>query len=384
MKHAYVIGALALVVVPVVSTHCASQQCNDTLTCDSVDVGGGGGGGEHDDVGGGGQAGTLVGGSASNGGFGGQGASGGGAGGVGGETPPSSPSCEGYVAACGPTHAEDCCARVTIPGGTFNRLNDPSFPATLSSFYLDRFETTVGRFRRFVEAYPASKPAAGEGAHPSIADSGWATGWDQFLPAGKQELEGALSCDDFQNLEDGPHWTSTASTREYKPQNCFSWYLAFAFCAWDGGRLPTQAEWNYAAAGGSEQRVFPWSVPPSSTLINGSHAIYGCQPGSSYCSPDGFGDVGSKSPDGDSRWGNADMGGSMIEWNLDFNATSLITPCVDCAQLVPVSGQNTALRGGFYFNMEDELRTFVTYQDDPRDDGDSTKGVRCAYDEPRR
>ena len=61
---------------------------------------------------------------------------------------------------------------------------------------------------------------------------------------------------------------------ESLPINCITWYEAFAFCAWDGGFLPTEAEWNYAAAGGSEQRAYPWSNPPTSTTIDCSHANY--------------------------------------------------------------------------------------------------------------
>ncbi|AUX45468.1 uncharacterized protein SOCE26_069590 [Sorangium cellulosum] len=36
------------------------------------------------------------------------------------------------------------------------------------------------------------------------------------------------------------------------PINRLDWYMALAFCAWNGGRLATEAEWNYAASGGSE------------------------------------------------------------------------------------------------------------------------------------
>ena len=53
-----------------------------------------------------------------------------------------------------------------------------------------------------------------------------------------------------------------------------SWYDAYAFCIWDGGFLPSEAELEYAAAGGSQQREYPWGSTDPGT--DSQHAIYGC------------------------------------------------------------------------------------------------------------
>ena len=190
-----------------------------------------------------------------------------------------------------------------IPGGTFLRsfdnvtFMDNGYPATVSSFTLDKYEATVARFRVF--AASTALPTA-----PLKCSSG-----------------------SFQGT-----WTDAAGANESMPINCITWAEASAFCAWDGGRLPTEAEWNYAAAGGSEQRVYPWSSPPTSTTLDQTYASYGA------LTP-----VGSK-PLGDGRWGHSDLAGNVAEWTLDWYADPYTNPCVDCANLTPTTARSQ--RGG--------------------------------------
>jgi formylglycine-generating enzyme len=282
-------------------------------------------------------------------------------------------SCKTTSLTCG---SQSCCAVAKVDGGTFSMgwsLGDmdappagggpdenPSHGVIVSDFYLDIFTVTVGRFRKFVEAYPDWKPAAGAGRHPLIDTSGWDAAWDGLLPKTQAELRQKLA------YYATSTWTDAPTSDDPRPINTVNWYLAFAFCMWDGGRLPTEAEWEYAAAGGGENRLYPWDNDPP----NSARAVYGClYDGLSACSKADIAHVGSK-PNGMGLWKHLDLAGNMSQWVLDAYASDWYrtTPggavCDNCANTA-FAGAQRVVRGGSWGDYDEELRAAARSADQP-------------------
>jgi formylglycine-generating enzyme len=278
-------------------------------------------------------------------------------------------NCAGARPTCGPNGQDSSCRAEAVPGGTFARSYDGvtftanQFAATVSPFSLDVYEVTVGRFRAFVESYPKSKPAAGAGKHPKVAnDSGWSPAWDAKLPATREALVAALRCDPQKQT-----WSDLATrVSEARPINCLSWYEAYAFCAFEGKRLATEAEWNFAAAAGSEQRYYAFSNPANSTLIDPQFAVYARNEAAT---------VGSR-PLGNGKWGHADLIGNLSEWVLDKHVDPYAQlNCSDCADLPP-GPPMTARGGNFGSSSINELTSSARIK--VTEERSSGIGARCA------
>jgi formylglycine-generating enzyme required for sulfatase activity len=235
---------------------------------------------------------------------------------------------------CGITGNDNCCAVLDVPGGTFNRMNDPAYPATVSSFRMDKYPITVGRFRDFIESGRATQqdpPTPGSGANPYTngADTGWDPAWNAYLATDTAALKAALKCDPWDSWNT---WTDVPGAREKKPIVCMTYYEIRAFCAWDGGFVPTAAQFNYAAVGGDQQRPYPWGADESGVPLR---AAYDCRGDGSLagdCKPTDITEVG-MFPDGVGRWGHEDLSG--IAYNLTIDGADNYTlqlPCYDCVR----------------------------------------------------
>jgi formylglycine-generating enzyme required for sulfatase activity len=316
--------------------------------------------------------------------------------------PPSCAPGGAGMTNCGPggSGCESCCTSLEVEGGTYFRKYDidpdsgllsvapdggPTLeadPATVSNFRLDKYLVTVGRFRQFVSAWKVGyAPLPGSGKHTYLndgngliavgSDSGLAyePGWVASDDVNIAPTDANLACDSVFHT-----WTATAGTRENLPINCMTWQEAYAFCIWDVGFLPSEAEWGYAAGGGGQQREYPWGSNVSATI--NQYAIYDCNypNGSVGCT-----DMSSVAPVGTAAlgaglWGQLDLLGELFEWNLDWYANAFVDPCTECAYLTLTSFR--VIRG-IPFNAQSVSGSPIRGQSLPVE-RDPVHGLRCA------
>jgi formylglycine-generating enzyme required for sulfatase activity len=292
----------------------------------------------------------------------------------------------------GGSGAESCCTSLGVDGGTFYRQYTYSgdsgpqgedYQATVSGFRLDKYIVTVGRFRQFVNAWNNGSgwtPQSGAGKHThlnggqgllmSAADAGavYEPGWVVTDNVHISPTDANLTTTNCDIPSVFPTWTATPGAQENLPMNCVNWWEAYAFCIWDGGFLPSEAEWEYTAAGGNEQREYPWGSMNPGT--NNQYAIYGCNypNASGKCtSAASIAPVGTASL-GAGKWGQLDLSGEMFQWTVDGNG--FYDPCVDCAYV----GTTHLTNGGDFHFVLFSPWNYSPFQAPSRDD----VGIRCA------
>jgi formylglycine-generating enzyme required for sulfatase activity len=201
--------------------------------------------------------------------------------------------------------------QVAIPGGKFwmgsedgDADEKPVRRVTLSPYCIDKTEVTVSAFRACVQAGQCRPPSTTvEWKEIKAEDK---TKWSQFCTWGKSGLD-------------------------QHPINCVDWNQATQYCQWTGGRLPNEAEWEFAARG-SDSRKYPWgNTAPDATLLNacGAECVSMAKErmGSDWWNPlyagkDGWpatAPVG-RFPKGASPFGVLDMAGNVWEWTSDVYA----------------------------------------------------------------
>ncbi len=190
----------------------------------------------------------------------------------------------------------------------------PAHDVELGAFYMDPYEVTTEQFALFLS---------------------YAAGEYHFYP--DQPIERVAG-----------GYLPLAGTQN-EPMRYVTWEAAYHYCLWAGKRLPTEAQWERAAAG-TEGRDYPWGSDEGPSC--GKTVFFS---GTSYCEESPL-EVGSK-PDGATPDGVFDMAGNVAEWVADFFQWNYYSESPSDNPTGPSEGTLRTVRGGGLFEGSVALRS---------------------------
>jgi len=228
--------------------------------------------------------------------------------------------------------------RVWIPEGSYHSIfpEEEGEPVTVESFMLDVLPVTNEEYLKFLKENPKWRKSR----IPQVfADPDYLRHWQSDLEPG-----------------------SSVSSQADRPVTRISWFAGNAYCKAQGGRLPTLAEWEYAAMAMDFDSSQEWAEL-GSDLISWYSAV----------------DASSPKPVGSSgiqnQYGVQDLHGLVLEWVEDFKPPVADNLSLDCGTAGRLQGD------GSLYNYARMVRTLTRMSFKPQTTT-AMIGFRCAYDEP--
>lgn len=293
-----------------------------------------------------------------------------------------------------------------LPGGTFVMGSDtgpaderPAHPVTLRPFSIDVTEVTNEQFARFVEAtgyvtvaertptaeqYPGTPPErlkAGSATYFAVECSTDPRTWDAPHPPWWKYTFGAC----------WKHPTGPGSDLAGKgnhPVTHIAWTDAAEYARWAGKRLPTEAEWEYAARGGLERQEFCWgSAKQGDGGKFRANTFQGVFPHADT-GADGFAGIAPVKSFEPNGYGLFDMSGNVWEWCADWYQPDYYLESPKDSPTGPDTGEQDGghpqrvRRGGSFLCADGYCRRYLPAARDknPEDSGASHTGFRCVKD----
>lgn len=306
---------------------------------------------------------------------------------------------------------------VLIPAGTF-RMGGKSeqayadeFPTndvTVSAFYMDKTEITNAQFQAFVNAtnyITTAEKNIDWDELKSQVPPGTLKPHDSLLRAGSMVFQQTSQPVNLNDYSQWWHWTTGANWRhplgpdsslEGKmdhPVVHISWDDAQAYARWAGKRLPTEAEWEWAASGGNSQNKYPWGNEPIEESADKANFWQGIFPFQNH-NLDGFDGTAPVRSFPPNAFGLYEMAGNVWEWCEDKYDVSTYSQYKQIDTLKNPRGSsnyndprepltpNHVIRGGSFLCNDTYCSGYRVSRrmSSSRDSGFNHTGFRCVRD----